>query len=206
MIWGRKRNLLLGTNVVELLLPQRRPFLMVDIVESFEAGDQPALEASRFISMNEEIFSGHFPGLHLWPGSLTMEGLGQTSALLITILGLRRTAEARGADPELALEPLRNLELGFHLHPGYRSQDIAEFAAQLRPLGARIAVGAAVEVKLLRPVFAGQRLDYRAVLVREVGDMVRFECEACVDEVPVATGRLTGALVIRPMPPEPPVT
>jgi hypothetical protein len=61
-----------------------------------------------------------------------------------------------------------------------------------------------VDVKLLQPVFAGQRLDYRATLAGEFGDMVRTAVEASVAGTVVARGTMTGALLraARPAPPE----
>jgi 3-hydroxyacyl-[acyl-carrier-protein] dehydratase len=194
----------LGSNVVELLLPQRRPMLMVDRIDSFVAMPAPALEASRHISANEVFFGGHFPGLHLWPGCLTIEGMGQTGQLLVTLLAVRQLAAAESGDPEAAIEALANLELGFRLHPGYRAEEGARFLSRLRELRPSLAVGAGVDVKLLQPVFAGQRLDYRATLAGEFGDMVRTVVEASVAGTVVARGSMTGARVraARPAPPE----
>lgn len=193
-----KGKLRLGSNVIELFLPQRRPFLMVDFVDSFHDVPSPTLEAGRHISANEIYFDGHFPGHHLWPGTLTIEGMGQTSALLIAVLMVRRVAQAGGQDPDAALGQLLNLELGYRMHPGYRPDDAAAFLERLRPHTAWLAVGAAVDVKLLRPVFAGQRLDYRVMLAGEHGDMMRFQVEASVDGVTVAEGKMTGARMKRP--------
>jgi 3-hydroxyacyl-[acyl-carrier-protein] dehydratase len=193
-----KAKLRLSSNVIELFLPQRRPFLMVDFVDSFSDEPSPTLEAGRHISANEIYFAGHFPGYHLWPGTLTIEGMGQTSALLIAVLTVRRVAQAEGMDPDAALGQLLNLELGYRMHPGFRPDDAADFLRRLRPHTDWLAVGAAVDVKLLRPVFAGQRLDYRAVLAGEHGDMMRFQVEASVEGITVAEGKMTGARMKRP--------
>ena len=197
----REGSLQLGSNVVELLLQQRRPMLMVDRIEAFLGGPPASLEASRFISANEIFFEGHFPDLHLWPGCLTIEGMGQTGALLITILGIREVATAAGTDPDAMLDELRNLELGYRLHAGHRPDAAARFLAGLREQPAYASVGAAVDVKLTRPVFAGQRLDYRATLVHTLGDMLRFDVEASVDGATVAAGTMTGAKLRRFVPP-----
>lgn len=193
-----KGNLKLGSNVVELLLPQSRPFLMVDFVDSFHDDPAPALDASRHISANEGYFDGHFPGMHIWPGTLTIEGMGQTSALLMTILMMRRAAADEGADPEVAMAGLRNLDMGYRMHPGHRAADAEALLRRLREAPPWLAIGASVEVKFLRPVFAGQRLDYRSRLAGEVGNMMRFAVEATVDGTPVASGTLSGARVSRP--------
>ena len=196
----RQGALRLGSNVVELLLSHRRPMLMVDRIEAFDPGPPPTLQATRHISANEIFFEGHFPGLHLWPGCLTIEGMGQTGALLIALVSMRDAFTAAGKDPDAMFDALRNLELGFRLQPGYRASDADEFLAGLRAQSRYAAVGAAVDVKLTRPVFAGQRLDYRATLTKTMGEMLRFEVEASVDGVTVAAGAMTGARLLRATP------
>jgi 3-hydroxyacyl-[acyl-carrier-protein] dehydratase len=197
----RNASLTLGSNVVELLLPQRRPMLMVDRIDCFSDGPPPALSSSRQVSANEIFFDGHFPGLHLWPGCLTIEGMGQTGQLLMALLAIRALYEADGEDPRAAHEALLNLELGFRMHPGYRPEEAERFRARMQgSLAPSFAVGAAVDVKLLAPVFAGHRLDYKATLQARLSDMVRFEVEASVEGTPVARGKMTGALVRTPVP------
>ena len=188
-------NLRIGSNVVELLLPQQRPFLMVDFVDSFLQSPRPTLVAGRHISANEHYFDGHFPGMHVWPGTLTIEGLGQTSALLMATLEMCRSAEREGMPADDVLGALRNLDMGFRLHAGHRPKDAAALLERIRNQPPWLAIGASIEMKLLRPVFAGQRLDYRSELVGEVGNMMKFEVEASVDSVAVAAGTLTGARV-----------
>ena len=191
-------NLRLGSNLVELLLPQRRPFLMVDFVRSYRAEPVPSMEAGRHISSNEIFFAGHFPGLHIWPGSLTIEGLGQTAVLLMLVHSVRRDVEAEGGDPDTVLRGLEDLERAFTLHPGYRGHGLPELLARLRSYADELAVGAAVDMKFLQPVFAGRRLDYLVQWSGDFGDMVRFDVEAFVDGTVVAAGSLTGARVARP--------
>jgi 3-hydroxymyristoyl/3-hydroxydecanoyl-(acyl carrier protein) dehydratase len=191
-------NLRLGSNVVELLLPQRRPFLMVDGIEAFAPGPPPSLEAYRHVTANEGVFDGHLAGIHLWPAAFTIEGLGQTAILLIAILAVIRAAEAEGAERS-GIESLQNLERGFRMEPGFKPEDADDFVRRLRRAQSGIAVGTSVDMKFARPVFAGQRLDYRVVLTGEHPGGVRFEAEACVDGSVVAAGVMMGALVQRPI-------
>ncbi len=60
-------------------LPHRYPFLMVDRVVEFEAGEY--LKAYKNVSINEPYFQGHFPGLPIMPGVLIMEALAQCCSL-----------------------------------------------------------------------------------------------------------------------------
>src|SRR5262245_38318581 len=112
----------LGPDVVTRLLPHRRPFLLVDSIEGYARPPRPMLRAARMISANEPVFEGHFPGLHLWPGVDPSEGMGQTCDLGRILLELEAAWEKEGRDPEEVVASLRNMDLGFHLQPGYREE------------------------------------------------------------------------------------
>lgn len=190
--------LVLGPDVVTRLLPHRRPFLMVDSIEGYARSPRPSLCAARMISANEPVFEGHFPGLHLWPGVYTIEGMGQSCNLLRIVLELQAAWEREGRDPEDVLAALRNMDLGFHLKPGYR-EDVGRALAEVlaRDLAdptARMGVSAAVEVKFLQPVFAGQRLVYTVTQTHAVENILRFEVEAEVESRVVARGVMSGAM------------
>lgn len=193
-----KDDLRLGSAVIELLIPHRRPFLMVDAVVSFTTTPRPRIEAVRHVSMNETFFDGHFPAMPLWPGALTMEGLGQTGVILQVLLTLERAAAERGIERDTLLDALRNLDRGFRFHPGYRPEGVEQLVTGLRTPANGLAVGAAVDIKFLKPVLPGCRLDYAVELTDQIGDQVRFAVEACVDDEPVARGFITGAMIARP--------
>jgi 3-hydroxyacyl-[acyl-carrier-protein] dehydratase len=61
-------------------LPHRYPFLMIDRVTDFAADD--SLTALKNVTFNEPIFTGHFPGVPIFPGVLILEAMAQASALL----------------------------------------------------------------------------------------------------------------------------
>jgi 3-hydroxyacyl-[acyl-carrier-protein] dehydratase len=194
---GPKRgNLRLGSNVVELLLPQKRPFLMVDFTDSWKALPRPMLTAGRHITANDPVFAGHFPALHTWPGTHTIEGLGQTSALLMAILLMRRAMEAEDIDPDVVLGRLKQVDMGYRLHPGYRQEEARQLLDRLAAMPPALALGGSVEMRFLQPVFAGCRLDYRSTLLGEIGDLMRFDVEATVDGAVVAKGTMSGARVL----------
>jgi 3-hydroxyacyl-[acyl-carrier-protein] dehydratase len=197
------RPLRLGPDVIERLIPHRRPFLMVDTVDAYEGGPRPTLRAARHVSANEPVFEGHFPGLHLWPGVYTIEGMGQTCNLLHVIASLEQGWED-GQDPEQLFAALQNLELGYKLAPGFRPEGSARLLAALADpdLPSRMGMSAAVDVKLLAPVFAGQRLDYQVTQTHLVEGMIRFEVRAEVEGRLAAKGVMTSTRGVRfPMSP-----
>jgi 3-hydroxyacyl-[acyl-carrier-protein] dehydratase len=191
-------SLQLGPDVVTRLLPHRRPFLMVDSILGYARGPRPSLCAQRVISANEPVFDGHFPGLHLWPGVYTIEGMGQSCNLLRILLELQAAWERQGRDPEGVPAALRNMDLGFHFQPGYRAdvgKELAEVLARdLADPTSRMGVSAAVDVKFLQPVLAGQTLVYTVTQTHAVENILRFEVQAEVESRVVARGIMSGAM------------
>jgi 3-hydroxyacyl-[acyl-carrier-protein] dehydratase len=206
----KQQGFLFGADVIRHLLPHRRPFLMVDAVTAYERSETPTLYANRYISANEGIFEGHFPGLHLWPGVYTIEGLGQTFNLLHIIWVMQIICEERGIDPELVIKALLNLQRGYEMKPGYRPDVSAPLLEALKDdekygkISSRIGMTAAVDIKLLQPVFAGQRLDYKVVQTHVLEGLLRFDVQAQVDGQVVARGTMTGTRGIPALPPAAP--
>jgi 3-hydroxyacyl-[acyl-carrier-protein] dehydratase len=69
-------------NVEEIMriLPHRYPFLMIDRVTEFEAGNY--VKGFKNITINEQVFNGHFPNKPIFPGVLILESLAQLGGLL----------------------------------------------------------------------------------------------------------------------------
>jgi len=61
-------------------LPHRFPFLLVDRVVSFTAGE--SILAIKNVTFNEAHFVGHFPQVHVMPGVLIIEALAQAAGVL----------------------------------------------------------------------------------------------------------------------------
>ncbi len=63
---------------IEKMLPHRYPFLMIDkIMEIHET----SIIGVKNITMNEPIFTGHFPGNPVFPGVLQLEAMAQTGGI-----------------------------------------------------------------------------------------------------------------------------
>ena len=61
-------------------LPHRYPFLLVDRVVDFKAGEY--LKAIKNVTVNEPFFPGHFPHRPVFPGVLMLEAMAQASGIL----------------------------------------------------------------------------------------------------------------------------
>ena len=69
---------LYNINDIERMLPHRFPFLMVDkIMEILEE----SIIGVKNVTMNEPIFTGHFPGNPVFPGVLQIEAMAQVGGI-----------------------------------------------------------------------------------------------------------------------------
>ena len=66
------------TEIVKYL-PHRYPFLLIDKVVEAEPGIR--LKAIKNITINEPIFTGHFPRFPVFPGVLILEAMAQSCAI-----------------------------------------------------------------------------------------------------------------------------
>ena len=190
-----------GAGVVGRLLPQRPPMLMVDAVQDYRALPRPSLRASRAVSPVEPWVAGHFPGLPILPGALIIEGLAQSCGLLRALVALEDAAVEDGRRADWLPAALANLERGYRLKPGYDPSLAAELDERCaaRRSGGLGVLGAA-QVKLLRPVVPGERLDYQVALTRELGELWHCEVAASVAGEPVASGSLVLGRTTGPLP------
>jgi 3-hydroxyacyl-[acyl-carrier-protein] dehydratase len=69
----------MNVNEIMDLLPHRYPFLLVDRVTEIVPGER--IVAYKNISINEEVFNGHFPGAPIFPGVMMVEAMAQVSGL-----------------------------------------------------------------------------------------------------------------------------
>ena len=65
-------------NDIEKMLPHRYPFLLVDKI--MEINDE-SIVGVKNITMNEPIFTGHFPGNPIFPGVLQIEAMAQVGGI-----------------------------------------------------------------------------------------------------------------------------
>lgn len=72
------REPLYNINDIEKMLPHRFPFLMIDKIMEIH---EESIIGVKNITMNEPIFTGHFPGNPIFPGVLQIEAMAQVGGI-----------------------------------------------------------------------------------------------------------------------------
>lgn len=96
---------------IKALIPHRYPMLLIDRVLDFQEGEW--LHAIKNVSINEPIFTGHFPELAIFPGVLILEAMAQATG----ILGFK-TAKAKTEDELYLFASIDNAKFKKPVVPG----------------------------------------------------------------------------------------
>ncbi|XID75650.1 3-hydroxyacyl-ACP dehydratase FabZ [Alkanindiges sp. WGS2144] len=126
-------------DTIRSFLPQRYPFLLVDRIT--EVVPNKYIKALKNVSINEEYFQGHFPGLPIMPGVLILESMAQIAGML-----------------------------GF-ISVGKRPRD-----------GYMFLFAGSDKVRFKRQVVPGDTLIISAELVMQRGGILKFACQAHVED------------------------
>jgi len=68
-------------NDIIKILPHRKPFLLLDSIDSIDLANQ-SISGTRYIDPKDPVFEGHFPSAPLYPGVLQVEMMGQLGICL----------------------------------------------------------------------------------------------------------------------------
>lgn len=132
-------------NEIKQYLPHRYPFLLVDRVSNiqFALGEADVEEfgvitAHKNITVNEQIFTGHFDYYPIFPGVLIIEALAQASGILgFKMMGKKPSINATylfvGSDKvRFKKQVVPGDRLDLHVKLVSRKQSIWKFACQAR--------------------------------------------------------------------------
>ena len=68
-------------DLIQRIIPHRYPFLLVDKVRDIVVGE--SCVGIKNVTINEPQFTGHFPGMPIFPGVMIIEAMAQTSGILV---------------------------------------------------------------------------------------------------------------------------
>lgn len=111
---------------IQEILPHRYPFALIDRVISYTPGK--SLHAIKNITMNEPVFTGHFPGNPIFPGVLLLEAMAQATGLL----GFKMMENEVGADEMYLFAGIDNARFKRPVTPGDRVDFHVEFVKERR--------------------------------------------------------------------------
>ena len=74
--------IILNVKEITKILPHRYPFLLVDRIIYLNL-EENTIIGQKNVTVNEQFFQGHFPGVPIMPGVLILEALAQAGGVLV---------------------------------------------------------------------------------------------------------------------------
>jgi 3-hydroxyacyl-[acyl-carrier-protein] dehydratase len=114
------RDVNIGRDDIERLIPHRDPFLFVDRIRAIDP-ESSRLRGERFIEPADPVFAGHFPGHAVYPGVLLLETMAQFGLCLLHFTE-KRTLEVLPDDrpPDVRFVRIHHAAFVHEVGPGQR--------------------------------------------------------------------------------------
>jgi len=125
---GLPFKLAISREQVKMIIPQREPVLYVDEISALDL-KEGLISGRRYLDPKDPVFSGHFPDFPVYPGSYTIEMIGQLGLCLYYFVHNQTEIIASTAKP-VALRATRILGAVF-MQPLLPGKDILLLAKKL---------------------------------------------------------------------------
>lgn len=176
--------------LIELLLPHRSPFLMVDLITSYRGGKNPALHAIYTLKENDRLYFNNESNGH-WPSMYIIEGLGQACNLLIVIAALEKGLMEAGLKINSMGEILNSLvdeepDEKTRVLKGFLHQRLLETYSNVGFLGS-------ADVEITGRARQGQMISYEVQQNLAFGTLFHSSVRAYTNDNLIARGKLVSA-------------
>jgi 3-hydroxyacyl-[acyl-carrier-protein] dehydratase len=115
---------------IQKILIHRYPFLLVDKVIDLEPGKRG--RGIKNVTINEEFFSGHFPGEPIMPGVLIIEAMAQMAAIVVGSEAMGK--EVKSEERMGYLAGIKEIKFKRPVRPGDRLEISVEIVQKLANL------------------------------------------------------------------------
>jgi 3-hydroxymyristoyl/3-hydroxydecanoyl-(acyl carrier protein) dehydratase len=177
-------------SLIELIIPHRPPFLMVDSVTFYKSGDSPVMHANFMVKENEPLSSGNGANPH-WPSIYIIEGLGQCCNLMIVISALEKELMKTGAKFNFIDEVLKGLIDEEHGEATASLKEILQ--KRLTEIYSSIGFLGSADLDITGYARQGQVVSYEVQQNQVLGSLYHSSVRAYTDETLIARGTMVSA-------------
>ncbi len=177
-------------SLIEILLPHRPPFLLVDSIISYKNEEKPSLLAN-YACNNEELLCSTNESDYHWPSMYIVEGLGQSCNLLIVLYYLEkhlRKADLRISSMDELLKKLVEIE------PDETTGILKDILHErLVEIYSNIGFMGATNMEIIGHAKRGQVISYEVQLTQVFGTLFHSVVKAYTDNKLIAHGTMVSA-------------
>ena len=176
--------------LIEMILPHRSPFLMVDEITSYGSGKNPSLQAHFKVKEKEPLYFQNESD-NYWPSLFVMEGLGQSCNLLIVISALEKGLLK--ADYKI-----NSMDEVFRRLVDKESDEVSEILKGIlhqRQMETFSSIGfmGATDMEITGHARPGQLISYEVKLNQAFGSLFHSDVKAYTDNKLIARGTMVSA-------------